>query len=876
MRLSIFTIFLSVFFFISLPEIHACNPDNVQWTGNVDSDWENSANYNTPPANGDLIIINPANYSGAGADPVISTASSFNPSEVQVQNGANFTIQGDLSFEEFFFRGGEFLITDNTTTVSISNGATIDIQYFGNKRDLLVENNAQVNISNGIIKCRDYSNSGTTVFNGGELRLTGDLINNGSFSNPVGTIVLEGTQAQDITGSATLANITLNNGSGASLATGVFNLTGALTLTNGTFSTNNALTLISNSSGTARIAEITGGAISGDITMQRYINSGSTNWRFLTSPLSGKTLADWNDDFTTSGFTGSDAPSFPFTSIYSYDESVTGLKENGYVPASSTADPINAGEGYWVWCGDTITGTQPFTIDVTGPANTGTINLPVSYNSSGGITEDGWCMVGNPYPSTIDWDAAGWTKSNINNAIYVWDPNAQQFASYVGGLGTNGGSNLIASSQAFWVQTNAASPQLTATESVKSPTDQPFFKKTFNNILKLYIVGNGLSDEAIIKVNENASQNFDKKYDAYKFFTSGNQAPSISSLLKGNEYSINSIPEISTTLNIPIRTIVKQSGSYNINASFKATDFQGSCLVLEDSYNGNTYNLNDSSSLSFNISDTTTAPRFILHITPPVNRETIPVSCSGRNDGTIIAGGNGTGPWQINLKDQSGTLIYSNSGATSLDTIKGLSPGKYELEVSGNSYCGVIKDSVKITQPPVVIAGFSINKDTVYLSNTGTVTLKNQSANANNYKWDFGDGNTSTAQNPIHSYQNVGSYIISLHASQTANCKDSSYKAIEVLDKPLSVEKEGKETDSFVEIHSEQNNKIRVKTNLTPGKHNYDLFVKNALGQLVMQESNIINSNINKTYSIDASPGILFVTVSIDGEPYTEKIPVVK
>ncbi|PCI92669.1 MAG: hypothetical protein COB15_17385, partial [Flavobacteriales bacterium] len=42
--------------------------------------------------------------------------------------------------------------------------------------------------------------------------------------------------------------------------------------------------------------------ISGEITMQRYINAGATHWRFLTSAVSGATLADLNDDFITSGF----------------------------------------------------------------------------------------------------------------------------------------------------------------------------------------------------------------------------------------------------------------------------------------------------------------------------------------------------------------------------------------------------------------------------------------------------------------------------------------------------------------------------------------------------------------------------------------------
>ena len=39
---------------------------------------------------------------------------------------------------------------------------------------------------------------------------------------------------------------------------------------------------------------------------------------------------------------------------------------------------IAQGEGLWVFSGDTITGTQPFTIDITGPPNTGTIPLKIN------------------------------------------------------------------------------------------------------------------------------------------------------------------------------------------------------------------------------------------------------------------------------------------------------------------------------------------------------------------------------------------------------------------------------------------------------------------------------------------------------------------
>ena len=41
----------------------------------------------------------------------------------------------------------------------------------------------------------------------------------------------------------------------------------------------------------------------------------------------------------------------------------------------------------------------------------------------------------------------------------------------------------------------------------------------------------------------------------------------------------------------------------------------------------------------------------------------------------------------------------------------------------------------------------------------------NNSFYSNTYFWDFGDGNTSTATNPTHTYTSFGTFTVSLFAS---------------------------------------------------------------------------------------------------------------
>ena len=52
-----------------------------------------------------------------------------------------------------------------------------------------------------------------------------------------------------------------------------------------------------------------------------------------------------------------------------------------------------------------------------------------------------------------------------------------------------------------------------------------------------------------------------------------------------------------------------------------------------------------------------------------------------------------------------------------------------------------------------------------YTINGLTVNFYNTTYDFNSGSWDFGDGNTSNALNPIHTYANPGTYNISLNIS---------------------------------------------------------------------------------------------------------------
>jgi bacillolysin len=64
---------------------------------------------------------------------------------------------------------------------------------------------------------------------------------------------------------------------------------------------------------------------------------------------------------------------------------------------------------------------------------------------------------------------------------------------------------------------------------------------------------------------------------------------------------------------------------------------------------------------------------------------------------------------------------------------------------------------------PEVDAAFSA-QNTEYCSAPASVTFINQSYNAGDFIWDFGDGNSSTDFNPTHIYTSTGTYTVKLNA----------------------------------------------------------------------------------------------------------------
>ena len=85
----------------------------------------------------------------------------------------------------------------------------------------------------------------------------------------------------------------------------------------------------------------------------------------------------------------------------------------------------------------------------------------------------------------------------------------------------------------------------------------------------------------------------------------------------------------------------------------------------------------------------------------------------------------------------------------------------------------VIKN-VEVLNPPT--ANFTATP-TTGCDAVFTVNFSDQSTGASSWLWNFGDGGTSNLKNPVHTYQNYGSYTVSLQATNGGACSNMVTKS---------------------------------------------------------------------------------------------------
>jgi hypothetical protein len=496
--------------------------------GNGSSAVKINGGTSTIPSGSTLNLTNDGGLSNAG---ILNNAGTLTVGDPSTNSGTiNVTGTGAVTFTSTLGNTG-------TINQSSSGTSTFTGVLTNSAAGTIQTSSGTINITSS------FTNSGTFTPTGGTVNFATDFANagTGTFSATGGTTAFNRSGTQAISNANTGTPVVFNNltvsgsntktlsgtGTFAVKSSGVVTMAGTAIL-----AAAGKLTLRSDINGSAAVAAMTPGSVTGAVTVQRYVQGGTAafrGYRLFSSPVY-EGVASGNNVYGvaytknsayltgTSGTGGGFDATSSTPTIYLYREdktpssSATGGNFRGINKINNATTynlnldnevgtfNIPVGNGFmFFFRGDRATNASTSTSVIpdaatfsnTGTLNQGTITVknwytPASsnlgYTGSGGggnFTVRGYNLVGNPYAATIDWgtfsssnSANGIYGPNIANATYIYNAATKSYAVWNGVSGTNGATRYIPSGQGFYVLATGASPSLNFKEIAKVPTQQ--------------------------------------------------------------------------------------------------------------------------------------------------------------------------------------------------------------------------------------------------------------------------------------------------------------------------------------------------------------------------------------------------------------------
>lgn len=665
------------------------------------------------------------------------------------------------------------------------------------------------------------------------------------------------------TGYNSLSQLTLNKSQTLILGTPLDIYT-SVNINAGTLASGGNLTLKSSATQKARINTIAATAdVTGNVNVEVFAKGGYTGWTNLAAAgVSGQTMAaGWGDDFPMtcpSGCpNGSTAGGAPFTSVTTYNET-----NNTYPAISSGSDPITPGVGYWVYLGNGQTTTTDILIDMTGPIvkkAAGSWNFTKTTGQG-----EGWNLIGNPYPSPISFAKAfgtHYSNGKMANELRVWNPDLNggngDYALYKVGVGSTppvasgGVDDNIPMGQAFYIVaiTNFS---IVWDESFKttSPSNNPLLKTMNtvpepNRLFYLNLTGSGGANTYCgIHFNNNATITYHPDYDAENIEPYPG-APQIFIENSNKNLKVKGIPYPNGSVSLDVQVESSTTGTYQIALQGTENIPAGACITLIDHLTSTNHNLLQSP-YTFTHSSNTPIPRFSLNITlnnltNTLTTGTVNIPQCYQNNNGILAADMGSGNYTFVWKDINNQILRTVSGV-SRDTLKNISEGWYFVEVSDGNCSNITQPIQLVATIGAPVADFITNADTLP-TNTAFI-FTNTSQNLSYFYWDFGDGNTSTATNPTHSYANPGNYLVLMQGVNACGDTVSTWKEL-IVTAVTGLNPDGVPVSPALFVSRDQNG-YYLSADYTKDTR-VNVWITDILGRTLMQET-VLLSNNKKVY----------------------------
>jgi hypothetical protein len=453
--------------------------------------------------------------------------------------GQNVTVQSGITVT-----AGSFDASNRTITLTgnLSNNGTISFGTDATLGTLVID--GVTSVTGSVPSFGNLTINASGSFTGsGTINVAGAISNSGTFN--VSGINFNGTSSQNITGTLSLADITISNTVGVT-NNGTIGLTGVLTLNgSGVFDADGggsgSLTLESTDlTQTARIATLPNpNLLSGNVTVERYINA-PEDWRYMAIPITNGNVGMWQDDFPVTGnfsdpSSGGNVIDSSAPSIYYFNAATqawTAVGSGGSTASTSLTNSV--GYSAWSYLDAGVA------VDATGTIAKGPIAISLG---------EGDNLVPNPYPSAIDWDLVDLSAANLTtNSVYV-RTGSGTYATYLQGSGTGSGHPLgsswageLALGQSFWVISDVGGGTITFQEDDKTSSTLFVREAQPSNYLRIKLQKDGISDDVVVHFKEDATTGKDVRFDALKKLndialnvSTYNDDPAL-------DYAINGIP----------------------------------------------------------------------------------------------------------------------------------------------------------------------------------------------------------------------------------------------------------------------------------------------------------------------------------------------
>jgi hypothetical protein len=253
-----------------------------------------------------------------------------------------------------------------------------------------------------------------------------------------------------------------------------------------------------------------------------------------------------------------------------------------------------------------------------GRLNKGNYELPCSYTAASGAP--GWNLLGNPYPSSLNWDAVTST-GGIDKALYYYDPGIQNYRYYVqlpgDTMSLGSGSPYINSMQGFMVHAEPGGGLITINDSQRVHPSSGIYSKPegiIPEMLELDVEGNDFKDQTYVIFMDGATVNFDQDREALKLYSFNPLVPVLFTLTADStELAINALPHYNTSVEVKVHFETTVQCTFTLTAKFAESFHPQTEIRLEDLKINHTQDLRVNPVYTFTGEPGDSPARFLLH-----------------------------------------------------------------------------------------------------------------------------------------------------------------------------------------------------------------------------------------------------------------------